>query len=90
VGAMSYKHLKRKVKIDELVSRYKEIHDGLIKYLEPIEYFNAIMGNKYPEGEMGDLTQKYLKEASEARDEVKRLRAIEAKRKEGLLPPRDW
>jgi hypothetical protein len=88
---MSYlTSLKRRTKIDTLESRFNEIHDALLKYLGPVEYGHAILSDKYPEGKLGDLTQKYLREASEARDEVKRLRAIEAKRKAGFLPPRDY
>jgi len=88
---MSYlTSLKRRAKIDTLESRFNEIHDALMKYLGPVEYGHAILCDKYPAGELGELTQKYLREASEARDEVKRLRAIEAKRKAGFLPPRDY
>ena len=71
---MSYlTSLKRRAKIDTLASRFNEIHDALLKYLGPIEYGHAVLCDKYPEGKLGDLTQKYLKEANEVRDEIKRL-----------------
>lgn len=82
--------LKREVKIDALESRSNEIHDALLKHLGPVEYGHAILSDKYPEGAMGNLTQKYLKEACEAQGEVKRLRAICAERQAGFLPPRDY
>ena len=87
---MSDLSLKRRAKIDTLTSRFNEIHDSLLKYLGPVEYGHAVLSEKYPAGELGDLTQKYLGEANETRDEIKRLRAIETKRKAGFLPPRDY
>lgn len=71
---MSYlTSLKRRSKIDTLASRFNEIHDALLKHLGPIEYGNAILCDKYPAGELGELTRKYLREANETREEIKRL-----------------
>ena len=71
---MTYTQLKRRSRIDALESRFNEIHDALLKYLGPVEYGHAILSDKYPEGELSYLTRKYLKEASEARDEANLLR----------------
>ena len=74
MGAMSYlTSLKRRSKIDTLASRFNEIHDALLKHLGPIEYGHAILCDKYPAGELGELTRKYLREANETREEIKRL-----------------
>jgi hypothetical protein len=80
--------LKRQSKIDALENRFNEIHDALLKYLGPVEYGHAILSDKHPEVrplpllnqnrphlvELHSLTRKYLKEASEARDEANLLR----------------